>query len=452
MPKEEWGVKRVCPTTGKRFYDLNRNPIVSPYTGDVVEVDTGKSRMIAADAEDAAKTLNFLSGGQSPLRAVMQSIARNTALAETPAADSALAKSVLQIGFHKASSRYNTLTRLFVAGAGEVAASEPEGMQVQRRFEDLIDYVGTESSGSELENLIGEIKELYNVVDDMARSDRSGVVLLSEDRTAKGLRRSARNSAPNALATMIVDMIDSAGDTSDLGYVAGLNEVWQSTIYPQCQRRLHGRYPFGGGSEVAFGDLAEVLGPGGLIDGFFAERIRPLVRTDVTPWVWKRNIGVPAERLAFFETAAQVRDAFFPPGAPPGRPLMRIGVIVEAIPDDVEGVRFSIGGRGATFQQGRSDGSQMEWPGERAANGAGVSVIQAQLSLGFDDTGDFELTLPGPWGFFRLIDQANYKVKAGGSHARLTVGGAMFKLAFDSQINPISLRRAIRNFTCPRRL
>ncbi|KPA23457.1 hypothetical protein shim_00650 [Shimia sp. SK013] len=54
MPKEEWGVKRVCPTTGKRFYDLNKNPIVSPYTGDVVEVEAGKSRMIAADAEDAA--------------------------------------------------------------------------------------------------------------------------------------------------------------------------------------------------------------------------------------------------------------------------------------------------------------------------------------------------------------------------------------------------------------
>jgi uncharacterized protein (TIGR02300 family) len=54
MPKEEWGVKRVCPTTGKRFYDLNNSPIVSPYTGEVVEFDTGKNRMIAADAEDAA--------------------------------------------------------------------------------------------------------------------------------------------------------------------------------------------------------------------------------------------------------------------------------------------------------------------------------------------------------------------------------------------------------------
>ena len=53
MPKEEWGVKRVCPTTGKRFYDLNKDPIVSPYTGEIVELETGKSRSITADAEDA---------------------------------------------------------------------------------------------------------------------------------------------------------------------------------------------------------------------------------------------------------------------------------------------------------------------------------------------------------------------------------------------------------------
>ena len=58
MPKEEWGVKRVCPTTGKRFYDLNRNPIVSPYTGEVVELDTSKTRMIAADAEDMSSKEN----------------------------------------------------------------------------------------------------------------------------------------------------------------------------------------------------------------------------------------------------------------------------------------------------------------------------------------------------------------------------------------------------------
>lgn len=54
MPKEEWGTKRVCPTTGKRFYDLNASPIVSPYTGEVVELENTKTRMISADAADAA--------------------------------------------------------------------------------------------------------------------------------------------------------------------------------------------------------------------------------------------------------------------------------------------------------------------------------------------------------------------------------------------------------------
>ena len=48
MPKEEWGVKRVCPTTGKRFYDLNRVPVVSPYTGEVVDIESARRKMAAA--------------------------------------------------------------------------------------------------------------------------------------------------------------------------------------------------------------------------------------------------------------------------------------------------------------------------------------------------------------------------------------------------------------------
>lgn len=55
MPKEEWGTKRVCPTTGKRFYDLGRDPIVSPYTGDVVTLDTGKSRALIPEKAKPAK-------------------------------------------------------------------------------------------------------------------------------------------------------------------------------------------------------------------------------------------------------------------------------------------------------------------------------------------------------------------------------------------------------------
>ena len=48
MPKAEWGTKRVCPTTGKRFYDLNKSPIVSPYTGEIVDIESARRKMAAA--------------------------------------------------------------------------------------------------------------------------------------------------------------------------------------------------------------------------------------------------------------------------------------------------------------------------------------------------------------------------------------------------------------------
>lgn len=48
MPKEEWGTKRICPTTGKRFYDLNRSPIVSPYSGEVVDIESARRKAVAA--------------------------------------------------------------------------------------------------------------------------------------------------------------------------------------------------------------------------------------------------------------------------------------------------------------------------------------------------------------------------------------------------------------------
>jgi uncharacterized protein (TIGR02300 family) len=38
VAKSELGTKRICPTTGKKFYDLNKTPVISPYTGEVVPI------------------------------------------------------------------------------------------------------------------------------------------------------------------------------------------------------------------------------------------------------------------------------------------------------------------------------------------------------------------------------------------------------------------------------
>ena len=58
VAKDEWGVKRLCPVSEKRFYDLNKDPVVSPYTGEVVEIDSTKTKMISADVADLSTLKN----------------------------------------------------------------------------------------------------------------------------------------------------------------------------------------------------------------------------------------------------------------------------------------------------------------------------------------------------------------------------------------------------------
>jgi|TARA_R100000049_G_C1899165_1_gene49749 uncharacterized protein (TIGR02300 family) len=51
LASDERGTKRTCPVTGKKFYDLGKDPVVSPYTGKSYPV----SFFEAAQEKSAAK-------------------------------------------------------------------------------------------------------------------------------------------------------------------------------------------------------------------------------------------------------------------------------------------------------------------------------------------------------------------------------------------------------------
>ncbi|WP_421855110.1 TIGR02300 family protein [Oricola sp.] len=58
MAKPELGTKRICPETGRKFYDLNKDPIISPYTGKSYPLsffDDTKSETIEEKAEETTK-------------------------------------------------------------------------------------------------------------------------------------------------------------------------------------------------------------------------------------------------------------------------------------------------------------------------------------------------------------------------------------------------------------
>jgi uncharacterized protein (TIGR02300 family) len=54
VAKPDLGTKRVCPDTGRKFYDLNKTPVISPYTGKVVPIAAPAAPRARPEAAPAA--------------------------------------------------------------------------------------------------------------------------------------------------------------------------------------------------------------------------------------------------------------------------------------------------------------------------------------------------------------------------------------------------------------
>lgn len=56
MASDERGTKRTCPVTGKKFYDLGKDPVVSPYTGKSYPLSFFEAAQEKAAVKFGAKT------------------------------------------------------------------------------------------------------------------------------------------------------------------------------------------------------------------------------------------------------------------------------------------------------------------------------------------------------------------------------------------------------------
>jgi uncharacterized protein (TIGR02300 family) len=61
VAKSQLGTKRIDPETGRKFYDLNKDPIVSPYTGKSYPrsyFESGNEKVVEEEAEVEEKELD----------------------------------------------------------------------------------------------------------------------------------------------------------------------------------------------------------------------------------------------------------------------------------------------------------------------------------------------------------------------------------------------------------
>jgi uncharacterized protein (TIGR02300 family) len=133
VAKSDLGTKRICPTTGKKFYDLNKNPVISPYTGEVVPI-----------------------APVAPPRAMRGEAARATAAAATAEAAPEPAEAEELVSLEEADAEENT---------GKVKAVVPESeddIEIDETIEDDEDddstFIADEEEGDEdVTDIIGDV-------------------------------------------------------------------------------------------------------------------------------------------------------------------------------------------------------------------------------------------------------------------------------------------------------
>jgi uncharacterized protein (TIGR02300 family) len=129
VAKPDLGTKRVCPDTGRKFYDLNKNPVISPYTGKVVPITApapARARPEPAPATRAA--------------AVAESIVPETADAEFVSLEDAEAE---QQGKKP-------------AAAEGAAAGEEEEVEMDESLDDAAFIEEQEEGDTDVTDIIGE--------------------------------------------------------------------------------------------------------------------------------------------------------------------------------------------------------------------------------------------------------------------------------------------------------
>mgnify|MGYP001283019910 CR=1 FL=1 len=87
MPKAEWGLKKYCPSCGKKFYDLNRKPPVCPVCGaeieeTVVSNSSTLSKQVFTDNLDVPTDNNLVGSDPSESVAEVEDITIDDAIDE----------------------------------------------------------------------------------------------------------------------------------------------------------------------------------------------------------------------------------------------------------------------------------------------------------------------------------------------------------------------------------
>lgn len=398
-------------------------------------------------SNEGAGMAKLLAGGESPLRAFLVRAANETTLTAsdvTPAVARAASGALDRVR--------RTVRQWIGAGAPPAAASgepaPPEAGAVDRHFEPLHRLVGAAGAGgaSPLELALAQLKEveLYLRAADVARA--SGLPAPRDDALVR-LEQSAVGM-PAPLGGMLRGLAQAGAETAQSAERERLDERWRAGVGRFCHAAIDGRYPFAANADVdvTLDDFTRVFAPGGLLDAFFQENLKPYVDTAGSPWIWRKPIappGMPISTLHAFELAARIRHLFFSDSGK--APSVRFTLAPRGMDIGLTRFAFLFGGRALNYAHESLAPTAFEWP-----DPTGDEL--ARISFAPDGTdGTNGVSTHGAWALFRVLDAGALDAQTPDRFVltySLDGRNVALDLAASSVVNPFT-SGAWRTFRCP---
>ena len=394
----------------------------------------------------AAEILRILTGDESPLQLLLINIANSTRL---------VPEQVISDDEDEGISLSDRIEAIFRSGISS-DSTLPDPALVDRSFAGLHSLnVARKNGPSALDNLLGDLQELYIYIDELAQSSREELLdgLQGQARSAISRVRSRGQRSPAPVSEWIMMMVADSHSLVVGGAATHIKTAWSSDVAPFCRQALNGRYPFSNTAEreVQLRDFTVFFSPGGMLDKFYDKYLADIVDTNSSTWKLKSsikgNIGISSSSLKQIQSAKKIQSAFFASGG--SSPSISFNLRPVGMDPVTTSFMLNINGQITNYSHGPIFNDSFVWPGEGNLN---------QVQLQFNPqpaSGRSGKTLVGPWSFFRLLDSAGMSPSTTPEEFQIRLElddrWVEYELSANSVFNPFNLPE-LSSFNCPEQL
>lgn len=229
-----------------------------------------------------------------------------------------------------------------------------------------------------------------------------------------------------------------------------IQQQWKSQVISVYQQTIMNRFPIDVSSkqDISLADFSRFFGPQGVLNTFFQSYIQPFLDTRTAEWVPKKinefTLPFSVNMIREFERANVIREMFFPSHTQiqnqsmnaTTTPIVHFAIQPMALQPVVAAAVLNIQGTSISASQSEKETQYFVWPSQQPE----LPVTFAIHSI----TGEnVETTEYGPWGFFRLLTQANIQPVQSDSTTLqfmldLNDNAVQYLLKTDNPVNPFT--------------